>query len=53
MSEGNNETTVDRKLFEIFEEAYDLTSSFETCNDPTNSPEFQASYCLIINLFEC
>lgn len=41
MSEENSETTVDRKLFEIFEEAFDLNYSFETCNDPTNSPEFQ------------
>lgn len=46
MSEENTESTVDRKLFEIFKEAFDLNSSFETCNDPTNSPEFQASFCL-------
>lgn len=43
MSDEITETTVDRKLFEIFEEAFDLNGSFETCNDPTNSPEFQAS----------
>lgn len=43
MTEATNETTVDRKLFEIFEEAFDLYDSFETCNDPTNSPEFQVS----------
>lgn len=41
MTEESSETTVDRKLFEIFEEAFDLYNSFDTCNDPTNSPEFQ------------
>lgn len=35
------ETTVDRKLFEIFGEAFELYNSFETSKDPTNSPEFQ------------
>lgn len=45
MAESAEEnTTVDRKLHEIFEEAYDLYNSFETCNDPTNSPEFQVSF---------
>lgn len=53
MSEENSETTVDRKLFEIFEEAFDLNYSFETCNDPTNSPEFQVNFnlrcfCIIV-----
>lgn len=37
-------STVDRKLQDIFDEAFDLYNSFETCNDPTNSPEFQVSY---------
>lgn len=35
------ETTLDRKLFEIFDEAFDLYNSFETCTDPTNSLDFQ------------
>lgn len=53
MSEENSETTVDRKLFEIFEEAFDLNYSFETCNDPTNGPEFQVKFnlrcfCIIV-----
>lgn len=43
-STEENSTTVDRKLHEIFEEAFDLYNSFETCNDPTNSPEFQVSF---------
>lgn len=51
MAESAEEnTTVDRKLHEIFEEAFDLYNSFETCNDPTNSPEFQVStnrFCAI------
>lgn len=43
MGESLNEITVDRKLLDIFEEAFNLYYSFETCNDPTNSPEFQVS----------
>lgn len=39
----SEETTVDRKLFEIFDEAFDLYNSFDTCNDPLNSPEFQVN----------
>lgn len=35
------ESTADRKLFEIFEEAFDLYYSFETNQLPTNSSEFQ------------
>lgn len=38
-----NDITVDRKLCDIFEEAFDLYDSFDTCNDPTNSPEFQVN----------
>lgn len=38
-----SEITVDRKLLDIFEEAFNLHYSFETCNDPTNSVEFQVS----------
>lgn len=44
MAEATSETTADRKLHEIFEEAFDSYDSFETCNDPTNSPEFQVSF---------
>lgn len=38
-----DEITVDRKLCDIFEEAFDLYDSFDTCNDPTNSSEFQVN----------
>lgn len=38
------ETTVDRKLIEIFEEAFDLFYSFETNSLPRNSPEFQVIF---------
>lgn len=41
MAETTEEITVDRKLHEIFDEAFNLYNSFETCNDPTNSSEFQ------------
>lgn len=37
------EIPVDRKLDDIFEEAYNLYNSFDDCNDPTNSSEFQVS----------
>lgn len=40
----SNEVTVDRKLSDIFEEAFDLYDSFDTCNDPTNGPEFQVIF---------
>lgn len=48
MSESTSETTVDRKLFEIFEEAFNLYYSFETCNDPTNSLEFQVTFISLV-----
>lgn len=52
MAESAEEnTTVDRKLNEIFEEAFDLYDSFETCQDPTNSPEFQVSSDEVFKLF--
>lgn len=38
-----SESTVDRKLYEIFDEAYDLYYSFATNNEPTNSPQFQVN----------
>lgn len=43
-----SETTVDRKLLDIFEEAFDLYYSFETCTEPTNSPEFQVFILFLI-----
>lgn len=46
------ETTVDRKLFEIFGEAFELYNSFETCQEPTNSTEFQLNVKKCIKLFE-
>ncbi|XP_058448318.1 immunoglobulin-binding protein 1 [Malaya genurostris] len=48
----SQEIPIDRKLFEIFEDAYKLMNSFDTCYDPTNSPEFQANIKKCINLFE-
>lgn len=44
MVDSSNETTVDRKLSDIFGEAYALYNSFDTCNEPTNSPEFQVGW---------
>lgn len=41
--EKMTETTVDRKLFEIFDEAFQLYNSFETSSESTNSPEFQVN----------
>lgn len=38
-----SEITVDKKLLDIFEEAFDLFYSFEKCTDPTNSLEFQVN----------
>lgn len=43
MNEAGNENTVDRKLYEIFEEAFELFDSFESRSDATNSTEFQVS----------
>ncbi|XP_055547432.1 immunoglobulin-binding protein 1 [Wyeomyia smithii] len=47
-----NEIPIDRKLSDIFEEAYNLMNTFDTCYDPTNSPEFQANIKKCIGLFE-
>ncbi|XP_031632323.1 immunoglobulin-binding protein 1 [Contarinia nasturtii] len=55
-----SETTMDRKLSEIFDEAFDLYNflsgnylqSFEICNIPTNSQEFQENVKKCIKLFE-
>lgn len=46
------ETTVDRKLFEIFGEAFELYNSFETCQEPTNSTEVQVNVKRCIKSFE-
>ena len=43
-----SEITVDRKLLDIFEEAFDLYYSFETCTEPTNTPEFQVLILFLI-----
>lgn len=48
----SNEITVDRKLSEIFEEAYNLMDSFGSCFEPTNSSEFQSNIKKCIGLFE-
>lgn len=32
---------IDRKLDDIFEEAYNLYTGFDDCVEPTNSPDFQ------------
>lgn len=45
------ETTVDRKLFEIFDEAFDLYNSFETSEDPTNSVECQVNEMKLLMRF--
>jgi hypothetical protein len=36
-----SEITIDRKLFEIYSEAYDLYKDLEKRDDPSNSPEYQ------------
>lgn len=47
-----SQTTDDRKLYAIFDQAFDMYYSFEKCNDPTNSPEFQANIKKCIGFFE-
>lgn len=42
-TEATADITVDRKLREIFDEAYKLFYSFDSCTEPTNSTEFQVS----------
>lgn len=44
---ATNETTVDRKLYDIFEEAFQLYNNMEECAEPTNSPEVQ------VNIYAC
>ena len=40
-SNSDENLTVDRKLSEIFEEAYHLYNDFENNQEPTNSTEYQ------------
>lgn len=46
------EVTIDRKLIDIFDEAYHLYDSFEIRQDPTNSDSFQTDIKKCIKLFE-
>lgn len=39
----DDDSQINRKLSEIFDEGYHLYNSFDTCNDPVNSPEFQVN----------
>ncbi len=41
MAASVDETPVDRKLDDIFEEAYNLYTGFDDCIDPTNGLDFQ------------
>lgn len=43
MAASVEEIPIDRKLDDIFEEAYNLYNGFDDCADPTNSPDFQVS----------
>lgn len=43
MAEAIDEIPIDRKLDDIFEDAYNLFYSFDECVEPTNSPEFQVN----------
>nr|XP_029709153.1 immunoglobulin-binding protein 1-like [Aedes albopictus] len=52
MAETHQEIPIDRKLSEIFQEAYDLMGTLDTCYDPTNSPEVQTKIKKCIGLFE-
>lgn len=48
----SEEVTIDRKLIDIFDEAYHLYDSFEIRQDPTNSDSFQNDIKKCIGLFE-
>ncbi|KAG4074025.1 hypothetical protein HA402_014230 [Bradysia odoriphaga] len=52
MAASVEETPIDRKLEDIFEEAYNLYNGFDDCVDPTNSPDFQRKIKKSIGLFE-
>lgn len=41
MAASVDEIPIDRKLDDIFEEAYNLYNGFDDCVEPTNSSEFQ------------
>lgn len=41
MAASVDEIPIDRKLDDIFEEAYNLYTSFDDCVDPTNGVDFQ------------
>lgn len=47
-----NEITIDRKLSDLYEEAYHLYESLETRQDATNSDSFQADIQKSIKVFE-
>lgn len=46
-SEIDNDSEINRKLSEIFDEGYYLFNSFDSCNDPVNSTEFQVNTIFI------
>lgn len=48
----SEEVTIDRKLIDIFDEAYHLYDSFEVRQEPSNSDAFQADIKKCIGLFE-
>lgn len=41
MAASVDEIPIDRKLDDIFEEAYNLYTGFDDCVDPTNGTDFQ------------
>lgn len=45
-SEIEDESQINRKLSEIFDEGFTLYNSFDTCNDPINSTEFQVTFSI-------
>lgn len=44
------EITIDRKLSEIYSEAYELYKDFDKRDDPSNSPEYQVNWPIEIVL---
>lgn len=51
MAASVDEIPIDRKLEDIFEEAYNAYTAFDDCVDPTNSPEFQVcTKCLVCTI---
>lgn len=47
MAASVEEIPIDRKLNDIFEEAYNLYTGFDDCVEPTNSSEFQVRIKLL------